>query len=327
MAENKLEFIIKKDSAKADVELSAMSIEAAKAFSVLLNSMIKIVELNSSNEGLRIKVESGSAIVATEGSIEQIEQIHNSFNDIINYKSDDKALVNEWRSIQRLISANGLEYEANFYTRNQKKSVVQYLKSPKALRAKPIKKPFSSAIQFMSGKLMAVGGTNPNIHLEDSNSNRFTISCTEQNAKKANKFLYDKILISCWVKIVDNEQKYELCDSYWNNEVYNLLQKFIEEFVAVEDEIAQLKMLHYRCRDFLDEKNYGVFRKFLRLFIHESTDVNILKTLLIVTQSFKEHDRLGEMREPLRILFDKKIKEHRRKLAREKRDTDKSIRE
>lgn len=314
MSENKLEFKIKKDSANKDVELEGMSLEAAKAFSTILNAMINIIQINDDKEGLKIRIESGSAVLIAQGSSEQIELLENSFKMVVAYKSENKELVREWRSIQDLFLKNGLEYEANFYNNKLKTSVLIPLKAGKKLRAKPASVPIVSSIKFMKGKLISVGGANPNIHLESEQNKRITISCTEISAKKANRFLYEQIFIACWSKSSSNEEKFELCDSYGSEREFEMLRLFLDTFNNTNNEIEQLKMLHYRSRDFLDIKDYGNFRKFLRLFIHESTDVNILKTLLIVTQSFKEHERLKEMREKMKIIFNKKMRIYNRKL-------------
>lgn len=315
MTENKLEFIIKKDSAANDVELEGMSYEAAKAFSIIFNAVLNIIHLSDKREGVKIQIKPGSAVLVAEGSLEQIEEIQDSFNDIINFKSENKHLIKEWRSIQNLFLANGIQYEANIYLNDIKTSVFVPLKTGKKIRAKPVNTPLQSSLRFMTGKLIAVGGTNPNIHVEDPEGNRITIACTEKNARKANRFLYENIRISCWIKLYNKEEKIELCDSYFEDGEFNMLKSFHENFLATANEIDQLKLLHYKSRDFLDVKNYGHFRKFLRLYIHESTDVNILKTLLIVTQSFKTNDSLKEMREAMKIIFDKKIRIYNRKLA------------
>lgn len=319
MTENKLEFIINKDSANNKVELDGMSVEAAAAFSVLLNSMIKIVRLNADNEGLKIQIKSGSAVLIAEGTEAQIEEIQENFNEIISFKSANKQLVSEWRNIQKLFQANGLDYEAHIYTKDSKTSILTSLKARKALRSKPVSKPFTPTIRFMSGKLIAVGGNNPNLHLEDEPGARVKIiNCTEERAKKANRFLYERAFISCWVKIGAEDERLELCDSYYNESDFNMLNTFITDFLSTSNEINQLKMLHYKCRDFLDVQDYGGFRRFIRLFNHESTDVNILKTILIITQSFKEHENLKDMRKDIKDLFDKKMKEYKRAKSKNK---------
>lgn len=317
MAENKLEFIISKDAAHRDVELDGMSINAARAFSILLSATISIVQLNDDSEGVKIQIKTGSAVIVAEGSENQIAEIEQNFNDVIQYKSSNKELVTGWREVQKLFHANGLEYSANIFRNNQKISIFNTLKTSKKLRARPVSYQINSSIRFLEGKLIEVGGANPNIHIEGPDGKKLTINCTESSAKKANRFLYEKILISCWVKTGKEKDNYELCDSYWNHNHFDDFQSFLSDFTATQNEIDQLKKLHYKCRHYLDEQDYGSFRKFIRLFIHDSTNVNVLKTILIITQPLKNHEKLESMRNDMKILFDKKIRVYRRHKEKE----------
>jgi hypothetical protein len=308
MTDIKLEFKVIRDSKDNDVELNSMSVEAAQAFLILAESVTRIIELTPNNEELRIQIKKGSATVAVSGG--EVETVAKDFTTIVNSKSTDKGLVEQWRKIQTLFAKNGLQYEANIYTRDETIEVFKILKKTKRLRTKSQYKPaIQTNICFMTGKLIAVGGKIPNIHIETEDLGRLTISCTEKNAKKAKAFLYSKILLSAWVKESGETKNYELCDSYFENqlELFNDLSLFISSMREQDDEIESLKLLHYECRKYLDENNYGFFRKLLRLFIHESIDVNILKTILIITQSFKEKEELKEMRASVQSLFDSKI--------------------
>jgi len=318
MSTNKIEFIIRKDANKVDVKPESMSIEAAKAFSILLSSTANILALTLNSDDVEIKIKTGSLVLVAESTDDKIEEIEENFIQILNKKSTNKELVSEWRNIQNLFSQNGLTYEANIIRNNQVNSVLNDIKYSKQFRAKPTKSNYNTSIKFLNGTLLAVGGKSPNIHIESQDKKRLTINCSEKSAKKANKFLYDEIHISVWVRKVDEGVKYELCDSYWRDDPYADLEVFIEEFESAENEIKALKILHYKCREFLDKKDYTNFRKFIRLFIHESIDVNILKTILIITQPFKEHEKLKEMREDLKNLFNKKIDEYRRRRNRKK---------
>lgn len=318
MAENQLEFIISKDAAHRNVALDAMSVNAAQAFSVLLTATINIIKLNENSEGINIRIKSGSAVIIAEGSDEQIAEIEENFNDVVRYRSSNKELVNSWREVQKLFHANGLEYSANIIRGTQKTSILNTLKTSKALRAKPVSYKINNSIRFLQGKLLAVGGTNPNIHLEQVGKKPLIIKCTEINAKKARGFLYEQINISCWVKSGKEDDEYELCDSYWDAKFYKDFNSFLVDFSNTSSEVEQLKKLHFKSRSYLDIKDYGSFRKFMRLFIHESMDVNILKTLLIVTQPFKENERLGEMRQKMKVLFEKQLRIQRRRKEKNK---------
>jgi len=295
-----------------------MSVNAAQAFSILLTATINIIKLNENSEGINIQIKSGSAVIIAEGNDEQIAEIEHNFNEVVRYRSSNKELVNSWRDVQKLFHANGLEYSANIVRGSKRTSILSALKTSRSLRAKPVTYKISNSIRFLHGKLLAVGGTNPNIHLEQIGKKPLIIKCTEVNAKKARGFLYEQINISCWVKSGKEEDEYELCDSYWDIKYFRDFESFVNDFSNTSNEVEQLKKLHYKSRTYLDAKEYGSFRKFLRLFIHESMDVNILKTLLIITQTFKEHEKLAEMREKMRILFEKQLKIQRRRKEKTK---------
>jgi hypothetical protein len=318
MDENQLEFVISKDAAHREVALDAMSVNAAQAFSVLLTATINIIKLNENSDSIQLQLKPGSARIVADGNDEQIAELEHNFNEVVRYRSSNKELVNSWREVQKLFHANGLEYRASIIRDSKRTSIFETLKSSKAFRAKPGNYQIKNSIRFLQGKLLAVGGTNPNIHLEQSGKKPLIIKCTEANAKKARGFLYEAISISCWVKSGKEEEEYELCDSYWDTKYFKDFSNFLNDFSNTSNEVEQLKKLHYKSRAYLDIKEYGAFRKFMRLFIHDSTDVNILKTLLIITQSFKGHEKLGEMREKMHVLFEKRLKIQRRRKEKNK---------
>lgn len=308
MSVNKLELAITKDKKSRDVELDAMSLEAAKAFVVLVESLTNIVALTPNNEEIKIKVQKGSAAVILEGK--GVSAIQANFSKIVNNNSTNKALVGQWRKIQELFTANGLEYKANSYTSAGETSILNLLRDSKKLRAKrTYKPPIQTQIRFIDGKLIAVGGKNPNIHIEGSAGEKTVIACTEKNAKKAMNYLYSPIMLSVWAKENNVTKSFEMCDSYSEKqrEVRDDFISFLKEFTTASDEVASLKLLHYKCRRFVENADYVNLVKFIRLFNHESSDINILKTILIITHSLLVSENIIEIRGEIKRLFDHKI--------------------
>lgn len=306
MHQSRLEIKITKDINEKDIDLKAMSLRAAQSFLLLFESITKIVELTPENKEIKIQITSGSAVIAAEG--ETVTKAKKEFEKILENKSTNKELVEQWRRIQTVFTANGLQYEANFFVKGERTSFYDVLRNRKSLRAKPIaSKKFTTELEFLTGKLIAVGGKNPNIHVEVDGKALPPVACTEMNASKAKAYLYQTILFSAWVKESQGNKRYTLCDSYANEKIYGELKSFITEFYSSE-QIGALKTLHYQCREYLDNQDYGKLRKFLRLFVHDTTDINILKTILIVTQSVSEHERLKIIIETIQELFDKKFK-------------------
>lgn len=307
MSETKIEIKVLKDSKNKDVDLSAMTLEAASSFLILFESLTRIIQLTPDNKGITIQITSGSAVVAAEGK--KVANAKIEFEKVLDNESTDKELVDQWKRIQSVFNSNGLEYEANFYEKGVKTSFYNKLKSHQKLRTKRIKrKKFDSEIEFITAKLIEVGGKKPNIHIEVDGKTLPPISCTEINAVKANRFLYQTIRLSAWATAVNGGKRYVLCDSYPDEVIYNELQSFVKELVGLE-QVEALKRLHYQCRYYMDNQNYGMFRKFLRLFSHESTEINAIKMILIVTQSVRDHERLAPFIQKLEELFDKKFKE------------------
>lgn len=285
-----------------------MSIGVSNALLTILKATTRIVELTPDSKNIRICVKEGSAVVSIQGPA--VEAVRKQFTQIVERRSFNKELVEEWRSIQTLFSSNGIQYEASFMIGNSSTSIVDSLKSKKQFRTKrKIRPPVSLNIVFITGKLIAVGGKNPNIHIENEKNDRIVISCTELGANKAKAFLYKKIMVCSWCTKAPGHDKFELCDSYWENQVdlFNEFRDFVSRLSKAKDEIDSLKMLHYKCQEILKEQDYKKFRKFLRLFNTEKQDINILKTLLIVSRPFANQDNIKPIFQEIEQKFKKKF--------------------
>jgi hypothetical protein len=309
MDDHKLEIKITHDNSQKEVELDAMSIAVAKAFIILVNSLTRIVELTPGSRNAKISIKKGSAAVSVEGA--SVEIVEENYRQILEKQSSNKELVDEWRKIQNLFSKNGIQYEANFYTKSRKLSILDQLKNSKKLRTKRAEKPpVETNIEFLSGKLIAVGGKKPNIHIETLESIRATISCSEAKANKAKAFLYNTILLSVWKSGSSDSPKYDMCDSYFESQkpTYDDFAGFIFNLKNSANEIDSLKLIHYKCQEILKSQNYGVYRKFLKLFLTDKMDANVLKTLLIASRPFQENERISPIFQELNRLFDDKMR-------------------
>lgn len=211
MSENRLEIKVTKDANSKDIDITALSLEAAKSFLVIFESITKIVELTPDSRGVKIQITSGSAVVTAEGKT--IAHAKKEFDNILESKSTNKELVDQWRKIQSLFAANGLQYEAAFFEKGKKTAIYDTLKQHHKLRTKPTRqKKMRSEIEFISGKLIAVGGKNPNIHVEVDGKTLPPIACTEANANKAKLYLYQTIRFSTWARESQDAKRFQLCD-------------------------------------------------------------------------------------------------------------------
>ncbi len=312
MGQSRLEIKIIKDKTSADVDIQAMSLEAAQAFVVLLESLTNIVELTPDNKSIKIQITSGSAVMAAEG--EPVTKVQKEFDRILENKSANGELVEQWRRIQRVFTLNGLQYDACFYDGEIKTPIYSILRNRPKLRVKPLThKTFKTDLEFITGKLIAVGGKNPNIHVEVDGKALSPISCTEMNATKAKAYLYQTIRFSAWSKMTSKGKQLTLCDSYANEESFEELKSFVKDFSS-KGEIEALKKLHYQIRSYLDVQGYGKLHRFLRLFTHDGTDINILKIILIVTQTVRDNERIKQQIQTLHELFNKRFKQLNKKI-------------
>ena len=191
MATNRLELKIIKDSNNIDTDLESLSFAEAKAFAIMLDAAAKIIELTPDNENLKIEIKKGSACVLIEG--QQLDYIDSILDKIVTNQSTDK-LVEPIRKLQTLFSANSLQYSGKLSTTSRDISIYTVLKSAKKIRTKsiPHRPAIKTSIVFITGKLIAVGGKIPNIHVEND-EDKLTIGCTEKNASKAKFYLYEDI--------------------------------------------------------------------------------------------------------------------------------------
>lgn len=306
---NNFEIRIVKDSDKNEAKLHAMSLEVAKSFLVLVEAVTRIVENTPNNEHLTINVKEGSVKLLVEG--EGVEQLQEDFLNVVK-GSTDKVLVDSWRRMQTLFKQNGLTYEATISTAEHKTRVYDILKSNKALRAKPAKRQIPKTnIEFIEGTLLDVGGKNPNIHVEVSGNMRFKINCTEQNAIKARKYLYQKIYLSCWSYKRQGKKQFDFCDSYVikDDSPFFKFKKFIYEFENAEDELDSLDMVYDECVSFLKLKKYNSLKRFLKLFMYQGTDVNTLHTITLLNQQFRQNEDLKDYADRFEMLLDTKVKD------------------
>lgn len=311
MSQGRLEIKIIKDKSSADVDIHAMSLGAAQAFVILFESLTKIVELTPNNKDVKIQITSGSAVMAAEG--ETVKKAHEEFDKILENNSVNGELVEQWRRIQKVFTSNGLQYDACFYDGEIETPIYSVLRNRPKLRVKFNPHiTFKADLEFITGKLIAVGGKSPNIHVEVDGKALSPISCTELNASKAKAYLYQTIRFSAWSKQTLKGRQLTLCDSYANEDSFEEFKNFIKE-LSFKEEVEALKQLHYQTRSYLDYQEYGKLRRFLRLFTNEGTDINILKTILIVTQSVKNNERIKEQIQTLQDLFNKRFKQLNKK--------------
>jgi len=307
MPDNKLEFKINTDVNGDAIDLENMSVTATKSLIVILESLTKIIEETPTNDDVKIQITEGSARVTAEVSNEYIEVLEADFNSVVEHNCTNQVIVSNWRKLQSLFAANGLEYEVNFYKRGLAIPVYRQITNARQFRTKPIRIESELKIAFIKGKLMANGGKFPNMHINGENEEKFVVYCDEIQAKKISPFLYSNVFISALCRFSPEENKYLFCDIYTSEDQFSEYKEFIEDNSELDTE-AELLAIHYKMKDYIElGDNFGMLRKLMRLYNYDFIDMSILKTLLIVTKGFKQNDRISPLRNEIKRLVEKKL--------------------
>ncbi|SKD00494.1 hypothetical protein SAMN05660461_1840 [Chitinophaga ginsengisegetis] len=309
MSPNQIEFKITKDSSAQNVDLDNMSIEASAAFVVLLNSMNNILKYYNSNNEIKVKLVKGSAainVVSTENIISTIES---DFEDVLGNKSGNQILVENWREIQKVLSSDGLEYEAKFAYTNKppSSSLVTRLRTSNQIRLRKTEYIFTG-IEFLTGKLIEVGGKTPNIHILDQFDNKIKIGCTEGNAKVARRYLYEPLYVSAFCRTKDNfPNLYWFCDVYNDGVMMNELNALYNRIFTTDSVVGQLINIHDIGKEVLEkDPSYIMMRRFMKMFDYEYVDYRYMKSLMVLTKGIKNHGELGGIREKIVEKYNKR---------------------
>lgn len=311
MSDSKFEIKIVKEANGSDVELDNLSIQASESLIRIMQALANLAKIDDSGN-TKISIQSGSAEAALVGD-SYVESLSDTLTVVANNKSDNEKFVRNFRIIQDVIKENGLSYEASFKSNGHlERDVIQLFEQPKTFakkRKKRIKNhPFH--LEFFSGKLIEVGGKTPNIHIESAGES-YTIECSEKQAILVNKFLYQKILLSTWVKKDANlKLNYYFCDFYKESDVemYLEFKDFIRGNTNARGTEA-LKQIHYKLEKILSSEDYGKARKFIKLFKTDIADVGRLRTILLNTKAFQKHEKFEDILEEVVDLIERKTKQ------------------
>lgn len=310
MDTSKLELKIVSDSNGKSIELDNLSILAAKSLNTFLDSLINLVDAVplENRASLRIQVKKGSACVAVEGFSTEIEYLENSFEEVVNYKSSNRDLVNSWKAIQDVIRANGLHYEVNIFTPQKGEvSLIDKIKTDKQFKLKPKRNKPDTNIYFLKGKLIAIGGLNPNFHLYNENQEETIVHCDEVTAKKINTYLYNEVYVSTWCKKIPGAKPiHTYSDLYIHESDFLEFRDFITKNITESDSDEFIK-IHDKIKEIVGNQEFGKLKKFLKLFNHSSVASSTLKTILVNTKAFRNHPDIKEIRSSIKEILEKKI--------------------
>lgn len=304
MNNDRIEFIIEKDSNGNSISLDNMPIEAAQSMIVFLEALTQIANLQLVSSDFKIGVSKGSAKVSFSAEPDKFQTFESAFLEVLENKSINKAYVHPLARIQNTIQANGLQYKVDLVKNNISTPVLDYFKSPKKFTVRTTRKKSIHNLIFIKGRLLEIGGKFPNFHL-DTIDGPIKIDCTEEDAKRIKDLLYADIYIAAWKK-TSSIEKYEFCEFYIRESDYDEARNFVFQNNIAEG-TQKYNQIHKKIVELIgDNSNFLKTRKFIQLFNHQSIDNGKLRTVLITLKAYKENEVLKPTLENIaNILRDK----------------------
>lgn len=285
--ENKFVLKIIKDANGKEQNLNDISTSAINPLTVFLQSLSEIA--SSYDFETSISLNDG-CIEASLIIPQNAEQITTDINDAFEEQSANKIVVRAFRQIQKVISANGLTYEANFIVDNEMKDVIEDIKAASFNTRRGPRKEYKHDIIFVKGKLYNIGGkVNSNIHVE-SNLTEYKISCNIEQAKKINKLLYEDVNLSVLKKWKAGEQAtYEFIDYFIDEDIFIEFKNFYSDF-SNAGSLKKHDILHEFLMKYIlsyDEVRFKSIIKIMRLFYHKHGSRGFYRTILTTLKPIK----------------------------------------
>lgn len=280
---NELKIKIISDSQGNDLDLSNISIEAAGALKIFIDSMVDFAKTYEDTSDIKLKLDNGS--IETCLVYPEEEEVSHDIEDILEFKSNNKKRVEAFRNIQDKIQLNGLVYEVFLNKQNEPtREVTQIFKGKKFRKAKQIFDR-SYSIEFIEGELFETGGRKTvNVHIENRQLGKeYKIECEKPDAKKLNDRLYSKIYLSV-IKISKTEQdiEYRYIDSYLRADNY-LFYKSLHEQLITEDSIEKYDLIYNYIVNTINDDNTPneEIIKLIRLYDNKFSEKGIIRTILM----------------------------------------------
>lgn len=279
---NELKIKIIKDSQGNDLDLSNITIEAADALKVFIDSMVDFAKTYENTSEIKLMLDNGCIETSLVYSDEQVSQ---DIDNILALQISDPKKVDAFKRIQEKIIMNGLEY--GVFIKKQEETyrdITQIFKEKKFRKSKQ-KFDRKYSIEFIEGELFEVGGrAKVNVHIENKELGKeYKVECERLDAKKLNDRLYSKAFLSV-LKIAKTEAdiEYRYIDSYLREESYHFYRELNEQLTE-QDSIEKYDLIYNYIVDIINNENSPneEIIKIIRLYDNHFSEKGILRTILM----------------------------------------------
>ncbi|NVK27056.1 MAG: hypothetical protein HWE14_03375 [Flavobacteriia bacterium] len=299
-----LEIKLRKDTAGNDVELGNMDLIAAKAVNKILSSLIKIVE-HESDLDLKIGVEKGSAVQRITSEKEgDIRVVYSKIEAARAAAANrDNAIIKQLNVIQSNI-AHFSDYTISYQDKslNEPLNINHYFARKFKQKRDRNKEYLELEMLFSKGKLIDVGGKNPNLHVQTA-SELTTISCTKTQAKQLVHSLYEEVYLGCW-KLGSTDPV--LCIAFSSSEIYDSFYQ-ISEKLSTASGTQPFHLISNKIEELLDKNDLERTRAFIKLFSHANTPIEHQRPILTMMKAFKNDSNFKDVLKEIEKGVRKKI--------------------
>lgn len=251
------------------ISLNSLSAEALDSFIAVVSSLKSIAAGIGQVDNLVFTIREGSALCAVEAPDETITAIYNELDQALKGESEDKEFTGHLRRIQEQVCRSNFKYRF-VYKRpsGQDINIHPRLLDSSRIAVKRSRKNPTYRVRILVGFLNQIGGKVPNYHFDYGHGETKKISCTEDEAKVINKFLYQTVNALVICKEPGNPEK---PTDYVHKMILNQsqadgLRGFLFDYNREPDLINKLSLIH----EFVD-----------RIFSASNPDFDLLKILLI----------------------------------------------
>ncbi|MCS4300685.1 hypothetical protein [Chryseobacterium sp. BIGb0232] len=279
---NELKIKIIRDSQGNDLDLSNITIEAADALKVFIDSMVDFAKTYENTSEIKLMLDNGCIETSL---IYPDEQVSRDIDNILSLQVSEPKKVDAFKRIQEKIIMNGLEY--GVYIKKEEESyrdITQIFKEKKFRKSKQkFDRKFS--IEFIEGELFEVGGrVNANVHIENKTlGKQFKVECERPEAKNLNDRLYSKVFLSVRkIAKTETDIEYRYIDSYLREENYHYY-KNLHERITMDDSLEKYGLIYKHIVDIIndDETLNEEIIKILRLYNNHFTKKGVIRTILM----------------------------------------------
>ncbi|AZB29184.1 hypothetical protein [Chryseobacterium balustinum] len=288
---NELKIKIIKDSQGNDLDLSNITVEAADALKVFIDSMVDFAKTYENTSEIKLMLDNGCIETSLVYPDELVSQ---DIDNILSLKVSDPKKVDAFKKIQEKIILNGLEY--GVFIKKQDEAYQDITNIFKEQKFRKSKKKFDRkyTIEFIEGELFEVGGRSKvNVHIENKELGKeYKVECERPEAKKLNDRLYSKTFISVR-KIIKTESdfEYRYIDSYLREESYHFYRNLHEQ-LTIGESIEKYDLIYNHIVEIINNENIPneEIIKIIRLYDNHFSEKGILRTIIMSLKPIIERE-------------------------------------